>query len=93
MSACPECGDRVPFGGGQTVKNAHSMFELVRLLTDQLKPADGGAEARQFVERGRSLAASLHDYGHKRSMINPDWQAAGLWNRQATAVAQDLSVR
>jgi hypothetical protein len=91
MAICPECGDRVPFGGGRTVKNAHAMFEMVRALSAQVKPGEEGDAARRFWEQGRTLAKSLHAYGHKQSVVNPDWTAAGLWMRQATALAQGLA--
>jgi hypothetical protein len=40
---CPECGQRVPCGGGRTVENAHLMYGLVRALTARLKPGEEGA--------------------------------------------------
>ena len=85
MAACPECGRRAPLGGGKTVKNAHLMFEYVRELEARIKP-DADQVSRGFVERGRRLAQSLHAYGHKDSMVNPDWAAAGLWTREAQAL-------
>jgi hypothetical protein len=85
---CPECGQRVPFGGGRTVENAHLMYDLVRALGPRLKPGEEGAEARRFLEQGRRLADSLHEYGHKQSMVNPDWHAAGLWTKEARRIAE-----
>jgi hypothetical protein len=92
MSPCPECGDKVPFGGGRTVRNAHSMFEMARALSRQIKPGEEGQGARDFVDRGNALAHDLHAYGHKQSMVNPDWQAAGLWMRGASALAREFGV-
>lgn len=83
MAVCPECGDRVPFGGGRTVKNAHKMFELERALRPRLKPGEEGDHAREFLSEGMGLAKNLHDYGHKSSMENPDWASAAMWTRQA----------
>jgi len=92
MKTCPECGDDVPFGGGRSVENAHAMFGLVRNLRGQLESGEEGAAARQFCDRGRTLAEALHDYGHKRTMVNPDWAAAGLWKRQAIALARNIGI-
>ena len=85
MATCPECGGSVPFGGGRTVKNAHQMYQLARGLEARVKPGEEGQQDRAFVQRGLALAGSLHAYGHKQSTINPDWQAAGLWTREAKA--------
>lgn len=87
LAVCPECGERAPFGGGRTMQNAHRMFDVARELRARLKPGGEGAAARRFVEQGEELARSLHDYGHRRSMTNPDWAAAGLWTRQAREYA------
>lgn len=92
MATCPECGDRVPFGGGRTVKNAHLMFELERALRGRLKPGEEGEKASEFCNEGRRLAKRLHDYGHKYSMVNPDWAAAGLWTQQARIMARNIGV-
>lgn len=83
MATCPECGGSAPLGGGKTVKNAHLIYQLARELEARLKPGEEGEQARRFVQEGFALADSLHAYGHKQSMVNPDWQAAGLWTRQA----------
>ena len=83
MATCTECGRRVPFGGGKTAKNAHTMFEYVREL--EARP-DADQRSREFVTRGRRLAESVHAYGHKDSMVNPDWAAAGSWTREAQAI-------
>lgn len=90
MANCPVCGGRVPLGGGRTVKNAQSMLAMAEALTTRLKPGVEGAEARAFVDRGRHLADNLHNYGHKYSMVNPDWAAAGLWMNQATMHARNI---
>lgn len=87
MKKCPECGQGVPFGGGRTVENAHFMYSLVRTLSARLKPGEEGAAGRRFVEQGKQLADSLHAYGHKQSMVNPDWQSAGLWTNEARRIA------
>jgi hypothetical protein len=87
MASCPECGAPVPFGGGRTVKNAHKMFELERALQPRLKPGVEGEHARQFLLEGKRLAKDLHDYGHKYSMVNPDWASAALWTRKAEGYA------
>jgi hypothetical protein len=92
VAACPECGDRVPLGGGRTVKNAHTMFELVRALSSHLKPDEEGVQARRFCNQGRALAESLHAYGHRYSMINPDWSSAGLWTQQAKTMARNIGL-
>jgi hypothetical protein len=91
LATCPECGRSAPFGGGRTVKNAHRMLELVRELQTRLK-SDAGPQARGFVEEGRRLAESLHHYGHKDSMVNPDWASAGQWTREATALVARLQL-
>ena len=79
VAVCPECGGTVPFGGGRTVKNAHTMLEYWRAL----KPTEGDTDAQRFADEGWRLANDLHAYGHKQSMTNPDWAAAGLWTQQA----------
>ncbi|MGH2817394.1 MAG: hypothetical protein ACRDJS_02895 [Actinomycetota bacterium] len=56
-------------------------------MTPRLKSGEEGAEAGRFLERGKRLADSLHAYGHKQSMVNPDWQAAGLWTNEARRIA------
>jgi hypothetical protein len=78
----------VPFGGGRTVENAHLMYGLVRALAARLKSGEEGAEARRFLEQGKRLADSLHAYGHKHSMVNADWQAAGVWTNEARRIAE-----
>lgn len=90
MAGCPECGERVPFGGGRTVKNAHLMFILARRIREAAERTDPGRTGDYtFVDEGERLARELHDYGHKRSMVNPDWARAGSWTR----VAQEAVAR
>lgn len=88
MATCPECGGRVPLGGGRSVKNAHLMFTLAQTIREHAERADSdGTGDYSFVEEGERLARSLHDYGHKRSMVSPDWTAAGVWTRVAREAA------
>lgn len=86
---CSVCGRAVPFGGGRTVKNAEQMYSLVNVLGARLKPGSEGAEAHRFVEEGKRLADQLHAFGHKDSVVNPDWGAAGLWTRHASSIEAD----
>lgn len=80
---CSVCGEKVPLGGGKTVQNAQLMYSLVESLSEKQKPGEEGAAARQFLEEGRVLADSLHRYAHRQITVNPDWQSAGLWTREA----------
>jgi hypothetical protein len=80
---CPVCGERVPLGGGKTVQNAHLMYSLASSLAERIKPGEEGAAARKFLDNGRALADSLHNYAHRRTTVNPDWESAGLWTREA----------
>lgn len=89
MKTCPVCYGPVPFGGGKTTKNARAMFELTQELRARLKP-DAAPLSVNFVVLGEDLATSLHEYAHKRSMVNPDWASAGLWTRQATTLVRNL---
>jgi hypothetical protein len=75
------------------VQNAKMTLDLVRAMRPYLKPGDQGALATQFLDQGDALGKSLHAYGHKDSMVNPDWQAAGLWTRQATEQARRMGLR
>lgn len=88
MATCPTCGERVPFGGGRTVKNAHLMFMLAGQLRQHGEQV--GDTDFSFVDRGTALAKTLHDYGHKYSMVNPDWKAAGMWTRVAREAVERI---
>jgi hypothetical protein len=41
---------------------------------------------REYREIGAG-EHSLHNYAHRYSMVNPDWQEARLWMRQAKQLA------
>lgn len=91
MTTCPECGERVPFGGGKTVNNAHLMFTLARRIREVAERADpDGSGDYSFIDEGERLARSLHDYGHKLSTGNPNWEAAGAWTRVAREAVDRL---
>lgn len=86
MKRCPECGQPVPLGGGRTVENAHLMYSLCRTLNARLKSGEEAAAARRFLVQGKRLADALHAYGHRQSIVNPDWRAAGSWTNKAEQI-------
>jgi len=82
----------VPFFGRKTVQNAHRMLVLsrrIRTLGESNDPDRTGNY--QFCDEGDRLAKGLHDYGHKRSLVNPDWTAAGVWTRAASQVMMKIA--
>jgi hypothetical protein len=93
---CPECGDRVPFGGGKTIQNASLMVGMYRVLSDVLDSGElstvEAASLNDFLWEGEQLSIGLHEYGHKRTMTKPNWATAGLWSRQAAEMIRDLGL-
>lgn len=89
----------MPFGGERTVQNAHRMLEMARTLDGIIKergpelteePSRENRADREFVKTGRTIAAWLHDYGHKRmnpprAEVMPYFAAGGEWLRLAEA--------
>jgi hypothetical protein len=78
MSVCPECHQRVPFGGGKTAKNAHKMLAMAQELTEfwdrfeaipgELTPEEKRViqANRAFINSGRNLGRKLHEHAHKQ---------------------------
>jgi hypothetical protein len=83
----------VPFGGNKTVRNAHMIFEYVRMLTTMIQqsPPEDRLRIAEFLSVGDEFANQLHDYGNRESMINPEWSEAAKWTQAAQNIVKDLT--
>jgi hypothetical protein len=105
MSTCPWCGERVPFGGGKTARNAAKLMDEAGVVEDAMKllkksfskmdppqemPQTTLKNLQSFVTDGQRHALTFHNYAHKWSMDQPDWAAAGWWSRHAKELMAGL---
>ena len=105
MGYCAWCNERVPFGGNKTAHNAVNLrdqaMKIARLMdawseaaANSDPPMEIPEETKEkivyFVADGTAHAFAFHEYAHKRTVVSPDWAAAGWWARHAIELQAEI---
>ena len=105
MGYCAWCNERVPFGGNKTAHNAVDLrdqaMKIARLMdawseaaANSDPPMEIPTETKEkvvsFVADGTAHAFAFHEYAHKRTVVSPDWAAAGWWARHAMELQAEI---